>query len=259
MIIIKKIILTLFILLISFLFIVLGQRVWYIKNNTIKTPKVTHSKTTIESNSSIIEAITELDSSSTIEAITELDDSSYDYDIKLNNNSNNHIDELNNSCAAMSNDGSTIEQQDDYSNTVEQEVIIYEIEIPIVETESSSVQNEVPNTGIKEEETKVPIDSYSYQLLAEICYHEAGSSWISLYDKAHVVAAVMNRVNDKRFPNTVYDVLTQAGQFSGYYPNCCYPTQECYDAVDYYFSNCNNFGSENSWYGDGYNNYFYYQ
>lgn len=103
------------------------------------------------------------------------------------------------------------------------------------------------------------IDSYSRQLLAEIVWHEAGSNWISQYEKARVCAGVMNRVNDSRFPNTVYDVLTQPGQFSGYWPGCCIPTQECYDAVDYYFSNKQNFGNENSWFGDGYKNTFYYQ
>jgi spore germination cell wall hydrolase CwlJ-like protein len=53
------------------------------------------------------------------------------------------------------------------------------------------------------------------QMLAEIVWHEAGSSWISQYNKAKVAAGVMNRVNDSKFPNTVYGVLTQPYQFSG--------------------------------------------
>lgn len=103
------------------------------------------------------------------------------------------------------------------------------------------------------------IDEYSYQLLAEIVYHEAGSSWITQYNKAKIAAGVMNRVKDSRFPNTVYDVLTQPGQFSGYYPNCCTPTKECYDAVDYYFSHTDEFNEDNSWWGDGTQNHFYFQ
>ena len=103
------------------------------------------------------------------------------------------------------------------------------------------------------------IDSYDRQLLAEIVWHEAGSNYISQYEKARVAAGVMNRVNDSRFPNSVYSVLTQAGQFSGYWPGCCSPTQDCYDAVDYYFANVGSFGCENSWYGDGWSNHFYYQ
>lgn len=97
------------------------------------------------------------------------------------------------------------------------------------------------------------------QLLAEIVWHEAGSSWISQYNKAKVAAGVMNRVNDSRFPGSVYGVLTQAGQFSGYWPGCCTPTQECYDAVDYYFNHTSEFNSDNSWWGDGRQNHFYYQ
>lgn len=100
---------------------------------------------------------------------------------------------------------------------------------------------------------------YDRQLLAEIVWHEAGSNWISQYNKAKVAAGVMNRVYDERFPNTVYAVLTQNGQFSGYWPGCCTPTQACYDAVDYYFNYTSEFNSDNSWWGDGSQNHFYYQ
>lgn len=103
------------------------------------------------------------------------------------------------------------------------------------------------------------IDNYSRQLLAEITWHEAGSNWISQYNKAKVVAGVMNRVNDPRFPNTVYDVLVAPNQFTGYWPGCYTPSQACYDAVDYYFAHTNEFNSDNSWWGDGVANHFYYQ
>ena len=105
----------------------------------------------------------------------------------------------------------------------------------------------------------VGVDDYSRQLLAEIVWHESGSDWISQYEKARVAAGVMNRVNDSRFPNSVYGVLTQANQFSGFWPGYCNPTQACYDAVDYYLANPGDFGNENSWYGTGYQNVFYYQ
>lgn len=97
------------------------------------------------------------------------------------------------------------------------------------------------------------------QMLAEIVWHEAGSSWISQYNKAKIAAGVMNRVNDSRFPGTVYGVLTQPGQFTGYWPGCCTPTQACYDAVDYYFNHTSEFNGDNSWWGDGSQNHFYYQ
>lgn len=103
------------------------------------------------------------------------------------------------------------------------------------------------------------IGDYDRTLLAEIVHHEAGSDWISQYNKAKVAAGVINRVNDSRFPSTVYGVLTQKGQFSGYWPGCTAPTQDDYDAVDYYFSHTSEFNSDNSWWGDGYQNHFYYQ
>lgn len=103
------------------------------------------------------------------------------------------------------------------------------------------------------------VADYDRQLLAEIVWHEAGSCWISTYNKAKIAAGVVNRVNDSRFPNSVYAVLTQPGQFTGYYPGCCSPTQDCYDAVDYYFNHTSEFNCDNSWWGDGRQNHFYYQ
>lgn len=103
------------------------------------------------------------------------------------------------------------------------------------------------------------LSSYDIELLRQIVEYEAGSSWISTYEKARVAAGVMSRVNDSRFPNSVYGVLTQSGQFPGFYPDTISYSQGAIDAVDYYLNNPNNFGNENSWYGDGYQNYFYYQ
>ena len=110
-----------------------------------------------------------------------------------------------------------------------------------------------------EEVTSVYIDDYSRQLLAEITWHEYGADWVPIAEKGRIVAGVMNRVYDDRFPNTVYNVLVQENQFSGYYPGCCTPSQQCYDAVDYYFSHQGQFDGCNSWYGDGYQNHFYFQ
>lgn len=93
--------------------------------------------------------------------------------------------------------------------------------------------------------------------LAQIVQHEAGSDWIGVYNKACVVAVVMNRVNSGNFPNTVYGVLTQPYQFSGFWFGYS-PSQACYDAVDYYFSHTSEFSSSIMYfYGDGYQNYFY--
>jgi len=139
-----------------------------------------------------------------------------------------------------------------------QPVIDTEVVYVEVPTETTTAQSEVEFYD-EDENPYTGIDEYSYQLLAEIVWHEAGMETIGIYDKAHIAAAVMNRVYDERFPNTVYDVLVAPGQFTGYWPGCCVPTQECYEAVDYYLANPYNFDNSNSWFGDGNQNYFYYQ
>lgn len=104
------------------------------------------------------------------------------------------------------------------------------------------------------------LSDYEIQLLRKIVSSEYGSDWVSVYEKAKIVAGVMNRVNDSRFPNTIYGVLTQGGQFPGFNPNGnYYMSDSIIQAVDYYFAHPNEFGSYNSWWGDGKTNHFYYQ
>lgn len=102
------------------------------------------------------------------------------------------------------------------------------------------------------------VTDYERELLAEIVEHEAGSSWISCYDKACCVAAVMNRVRQGCWGGyDVYSVLAAPGQFSGFYPGYVSPQSGAYEAVDYYFAHPEEFSSYiTSWCGDGYQNYF---
>ena len=74
----------------------------------------------------------------------------------------------------------------------------------------------------------------------------------------------MNRVragSDAGFADTIYGVLTQPYQFSGYYVSYEYTWQVTDDviaAVDYYFTYPEEFSSDIYYfYGDGYYNYFY--
>lgn len=98
-------------------------------------------------------------------------------------------------------------------------------------------------------------------LLRKIVSYEYGSDWVPVYEKAKVVNGVMNRVYDSRFPDTIYDVLTQSGQFPGFYVyGTYYISDSIIAAVDYYFAHPNEFDNSNSWYADGYGyNVFYYQ
>ena len=108
------------------------------------------------------------------------------------------------------------------------------------------------------------ITDYERQLLAEITCHESGSNWVSIAEKAKIVAAVMNRVYSPAYPNDIYSVLMQDGQFHGpwdgghgYWPGCITPNEDSWAAVDYYFAHQSEFGSWTSWSGDGQRNYFY--
>lgn len=108
------------------------------------------------------------------------------------------------------------------------------------------------------------ITDYERQLLAEITCHEYGSNWVSTAEKAKIVAGVMNRVYSPAYPNDIYSVLMQDGQFHGswdgghgYWPGCITPNEDSWAAVDYYFAHQSEFGSWTSWSGDGQWNYFY--
>ena len=98
-------------------------------------------------------------------------------------------------------------------------------------------------------------------LLRKIVSYEYGSDWVPVYEKAKVVNGVMNRVYDSRFPDTIYGVLTQSGQFPGFYVyGTYYISDSIISAVDYYFAHPDEFDNSNSWYADGYGyNVFYYQ
>ena len=98
-------------------------------------------------------------------------------------------------------------------------------------------------------------------LLRKIVSYEYGSDWVPVYEKAKVVNGVMNRVYDSRFPDTIYDVLTQSGQFPGFYTyGTYYMSDSIIASVDYYFAHTEEFDNSNSWYADGYGyNVFYYQ
>lgn len=70
-----------------------------------------------------------------------------------------------------------------------------------IETTTASSDDVVINDNIiydTSTDTGLPITEQEFILLANVVSHEAGSSWITEYDRACIVAAIMNRVADSR-------------------------------------------------------------
>lgn len=130
--------------------------------------------------------------------------------------------------------------------------------------------NEYDNNDINNVNTSSGLASLNYiteaerVMLCNVVGGEYGSDWVSIYDKACVVACVMNRYYDGGWQgygreNTIYNVITAPGQFEGYYGNTYYNanvTESCINAVEYYFENQSSFPHYTSFYGDGMRNYF---
>lgn len=97
-------------------------------------------------------------------------------------------------------------------------------------------------------------------LLQKLVANEYGADWVSTYEKAKIVAAIMNQVKDKRFPNTVRACIYNSCVPYGFNPNKKRTiSQSVKDAVAYYFQHPEKFKgfTANSWYGDGKRNHFY--
>ena len=134
------------------------------------------------------------------------------------------------------------------------------VQVNTVQIEPEPTTAWVEPNSLEQTYTELPISDYERTLLCNVVAREYGSDWVSVYDKACVVATVMNRVNNPQFPNTIEGVLTQPQQFSGYYA-CNYEwsnvTDSVRESVDYYFNHQNEFGNYLYFYGDGTRNYFY--
>ena len=137
---------------------------------------------------------------------------------------------------------------------------VVEEEVPAEESE------EVPAEEPAEEESarKIEVTDEEYIWLCNVVGHEYGSDWISIEEKAKVVEVIMNRVNDPRFPDTIWDVLTQPNQFSGlewtlYLGDFSYQvTDSVKDAVDLYLEHPEQFDDGYlAFWGDGSANHFY--
>lgn len=118
-------------------------------------------------------------------------------------------------------------------------------------------------TATKTAEKGLPITESEYIMLCNVVGHEYGSDFVSVADKALVVEVIMNRVNSPLFPNTIYEVLTQPGQFDGLsylvHLGKLSPavTDSVKEAVDLYFADPSKFQHGYFYFtGDGERNYF---
>lgn len=146
------------------------------------------------------------------------------------------------------------------TTTIEEAVEeVVEVELTTVSNEQLEGETELSETTTKTYTSNLPITEYERILLCNLVGREYGSDWVSVYDKACVVAVVMNRVNSPQFPNTIYEVLTQPYQFSGYLASDSYSyqvTDSVIESVNYYFSHQEEFGNWLYFEGDGTYNYF---
>ena len=147
--------------------------------------------------------------------------------------------------------------QEQPTEPVATEPVTVEPAVPVSEEE---VQSQPEDTY---SEPVIPISDAEYIMLCNAVAHEAGSSWIGLYEKAYVAEVIMNRVNSSLFPSTIYDVLTAPYQFTGAedYVNLGYftsdVTESVKEAVLLYFTEPQSFTQGYLYfYGDGTSNYF---
>lgn len=141
-------------------------------------------------------------------------------------------------------------------------VVTTTVSIEIDTDENYEVQY-IENCDSNSYNSDLPITEQEFILLANVISHEAGCSWLSEYDRACIVAAIVNRVEDNRFPSSIDAVVHQPYQmFDVPYYRVDYstlPREEIDKAIYAYYNGTYDFGSINSWSGDGTRNYFYYQ
>lgn len=111
--------------------------------------------------------------------------------------------------------------------------------------------------------TAPSVSDYDYTLLCKIVASEYGGM-PDVYERAKIVASVMNMVNDSRWPGSVEGVLDQTcapwgfNKYSDYFCGGSIHYSAMADAVDYYFNNPDTFAGWtcNQWWGDGQYNHF---
>lgn len=125
-------------------------------------------------------------------------------------------------------------------------------------------QQTVTEPVIEDEGFAIEITEREYIMLCNVVGHEYGAAWVPTEEKALIVEVIMNRVASPQFPDTIYDVLMQPGQFTGIEYliemetfSDYYVTQSVKDAVDLYLTQPEEFDHGYLFFsGDGYRSYF---
>ena len=134
------------------------------------------------------------------------------------------------------------------------------IEVPETDPPSSEPVIESIESSVWYDENNKPVSEGDFILLCNIVGHEYGSDYVSVPEKAKVVDVVMTRVREGWADGTIYGVLAQPYQFTGFCPSYEYAwnvTSSCKEAVYYYFNHENEFASNLYFYGSGGWNHFY--
>lgn len=93
-----------------------------------------------------------------------------------------------------------------------------------VETEPIEVPSEPPSEP--ETAESIPeVDEYAVELLACAIYVEVGADYCCDECRRRVCDVILNRVESDLFPNTIYEVLTQPGQYSAFGNGVYWPYQ----------------------------------
>ena len=130
------------------------------------------------------------------------------------------------------------------------------IMLSTVNDEVETLEQEVP--PVKPED-KVEIDPEELELLATVIYCEVGGNACCDECRYRVGDVVLNRVADSRFPNDLYEVLTQKSQYGRFYwtgvvwPSRASNKNEA-DAVDRAYRVAEDIlsGTHSDLYGEGY-------
>lgn len=96
------------------------------------------------------------------------------------------------------------------------------IEVKVVDAVEQPKEEVAPTPNMVEEETPSYTEEDLYWLSKAIA-QELGSYWVPDWAQQWVASVVLNRVNHPSFPDSIYDVLHQPGQYCGFYAT---PTEQ---------------------------------